>query len=358
MAIPNTGPISARAINVEFNRWGGQNYEGRFKLSADGAALINMSASTRISYSNFRGKSNDKAIDSSISGGSFTTSGGNKIGTITNTNAQGCMTINSTAKGSYSNMLTLMAVGAGGGGGGGGRSHHYESNGSIVGGGGGGGHNFNKTQNASTGQQYCGQPGKAGAGGTSKNRGTTGGRTTISWPGASATGSNGGGGGGSHGNGANYNGLQGGNGGGGGGRYGTSNIGYGGTSNQNGKSGGQGNSGGGGGGGGSNSNGAYASPGGNDSLKKGGNGGGGLNVSPFGVYGAGGGGGNGGNGPGGTGGNGGGGAGGRSVNGYGSATAGTKQGGGGGGGAATSNGAAAEAGKAGAHGIIKYSHQI
>ena len=83
-----------------------------------------------------------------------------------------------------------------------------------------------------------------------------------------------------------------------------------------------------------------------------------LNTSPFGVYGAGGGGATGGSGNVGAGGNGGGGSGGRCVGGTGLAKAGTKQGGGGGGGGASSSGTVAEAGKAGAHGIVKFSHAV
>ena len=342
VTLPSSGRISAKDINVEYRRWGSSNYEGRFRLYEDGRNLITLGKPAK--YSHFYGKSFAQPINSSISGGSFTTSGGNKIGTITNTNAQGCMTINSPATGTYGNTVTYMFVGAGGGGGGGGRSHHYESNGSITGGGGGGGGVVKGTKTAAAGNTYCGKPGKAGAGGTSKNRGTSGGLTTIAVTGLNQTTANGGGGGGSHGNGTNYHGYAGGCGGGGGGRYGTSNIGNGGNGNQGGN-GGQGNTGGAGGGGGMNSAGGGGRVGSSDSSRYGGNGGGGINVSPLALWcwwrrslwriGSGG-----------SAGNGGGGAGGKSVGGTGQATAGSKQGGGGGGGGATSSGAGAEAGKA------------
>ena len=104
----------------------------------------------------------DTAIDSTISGGSFTTSNGKKIGTITNTGAEGCLTINKVATGAYSNNLRVLYVGAGGGGGGGGRAHQYESNGSVTGGGGGAGGLFTKPSLVSAGQKYCGRPSRRG----------------------------------------------------------------------------------------------------------------------------------------------------------------------------------------------------
>ena len=99
-----SGSISAKAINQEWNRWGGQNYQGTFRLWTDGSGLINK-GSKPISYSDFRGQSSAAPIESTISGGSFTTSGGNKIGTITNTNACGSMTIVKVASGSLPRLF-------------------------------------------------------------------------------------------------------------------------------------------------------------------------------------------------------------------------------------------------------------
>lgn len=336
-SVTGLGVGASSTLTVSTSRPGYNNGSNTVRGSAEGAT--------------------DFPIDSTVTGGSFTTSGGKKIVTITSTSAEGCMKINSIAKGSYSNVVRALFVGAGGGGGGGGRSHQIESNGSITGGGGGAGGLVTYTKSASAGEQYCGKPGAGGAGGNSKAQGGNGNATSIRAPGSPINSALGGGGGGSHGAGTNYHGKSGGAGGGGGGRYGTSNTGSGGSGSQ-GQRGGNGNTGGGGGGGGHSGSGATATTGANDNYRRGGRGGNGYDVPDFGVYCGGGGGASAGNGAGGSGGSGGGGTGGQSVNGYGTATAGSKQGAGGGGGGASSNGGAAESGKAGAHGVVKFSHAI
>ena len=78
MTLQSSGAISAKDINVEFRRWGTNNpaYEGRLRISTDGAPLIGMTAGGKTSLSDFYGKSFAKPITGS--GGSTTIKNGYK----------------------------------------------------------------------------------------------------------------------------------------------------------------------------------------------------------------------------------------------------------------------------------------
>ena len=158
MTLPAKVPIRQSQVIAEFTSISGKN------LKAYYGAAAGVPTSGNLKLTDFLGKSASAPIDATINGGSFTTSGGYKIYTLTNTTAQGCLKINKSAQGGFDNKLYMMAGGGGGGGGGGG-NHHKSGGSSRCGGGGGSAFVFYKSQNAATGQEYCGTPGKQGAGG-------------------------------------------------------------------------------------------------------------------------------------------------------------------------------------------------
>ena len=86
MTLPSRVPITQNQVINEFTSISGKN------LKAYYGAAPGVPASGNLKLTDFLGKSNDSPIESTCACGAFTTSGGVKTCTITNTNATGTMT--------------------------------------------------------------------------------------------------------------------------------------------------------------------------------------------------------------------------------------------------------------------------
>lgn len=354
MTLPTRVPITQNQVINEFTSISGKN------LRAYLGAAPGVPTSGNLKLQDFLGKSNDSPIESTCAGGAFTTSGGVKTCTITNTNATSTFTVTKIAQGSYANWVKYVGLGAGGTGGGGGPQHQTQSNGSRSGGGGGGGAAIFAQKTPTNGMTFTAKPGKAAGQVNGGVTGTSGGATALGGTGIPSQNAAGGGGGGAYAStsstASSAAGRAGGSGGGAGGKYSSQAV-SGGVGSP-GKNGGGGGSGGSGGGGSMGAAGNGFLYGGNDTTRGGGKGGNAKTYYTYGAIGAGGGGASGGDRNPGVGGTPDGGSGGICVKGTAKATAGTGNGAGGGGGGAQSTGTTAEPGRTGSHGVFKISHPV